>query len=226
MRIAKSLDDIGKKYNTDKASTFTYNDKVYPGHDYLRFYELFLQTFKKQKFTLVELGCFTGASLRMWKEYFSKVRVVGVDLDSNLESLKKEKIDFICSDATAGDLPAKLSAYTDICCIIDDGSHAWGDQRRSFEMLFPVLNSGGYYIIEDLECGADGAYPNIPPKVLDSQIFWDYAMDRMKILRVSENRNQQSYRPFFYQLPKYIQELESSIDMALVVPGSVIFRKK
>lgn len=203
-----------------------HNNATMYGHDYLRFYELFLQTFKKTKFTLVELGCFTGASLRMWKEYFSKVRVVGVDLDSRLESLKKEKIDFICSDATASDLPAKLSVYDDIYCIIDDGSHAWGDQRRSFEMLFPILNSGGYYIIEDLECGAEGAYPEIPPKVLDSQIFWDYAIDRMRILRVSENRNREQYRPFYYQLPKYIQELESSIDMALLVPGSIIFRKK
>ena len=85
---------------------------------------------------------------------------------------------------------------------------------------------GGYYIIEDLECGAAGAYPSYPPKVLDAQVFWDYAADRMRILRVSENRNQINFRPFFNQLPKYIQDIELSIDMALIVPGSIIFRKK
>lgn len=222
-----SLEELGLKYNTDKSAKFAYGEKVYDGHDYLKYYELFLSTLKDKSFTLVELGCFTGASLKMWKEYFPNAHITGVDLNPDLAKLEEDRISFICSDAVADDLPQKLSEYSGtISCIIDDCSHAWGDQRRSFEMLFPLLNSGGYYIIEDLECGAMGAYPVYPPKILDAQVFWDYAMDRMKILRVSENRNQKSYRPFFSQLPPLIQEIELSIDMAIVVPGSIIFRKK
>ena len=163
----------------------------------------------------------------MWKEYYAKAHIIGVDLDEKLARLEEERISFVCSDAVADDLPQKLSKFNEnIMCIIDDCSHAWGDQRRTFEMLFPMVNSGGFYIIEDLECGALGAYPNYPPKVLDAQVFWDYAMDRMKILRVSENRNQVNYRPFFNQLPPHIQALEKSIDMAFIVPGAIIFRKK
>lgn len=222
-----SLDELGQKYSTDKASKWIWNNQERKGHDYLRFYELFLKDFKKSKFTMVELGCFTGASLRMWKEYFTKATIVGVDLNPKLKEIEEERLDFICSDATAEDLPQKLNKYKGtISLIIDDCSHAWGDQRRSFEMLFPILSSGGYFIIEDLECGAMGAYPSCPPKVLDAQVFWDYAMDRMKILRVSENRNQPAFRPFFTQLPKHIQDIENQIDMALIVPGSIIFRKK
>ena len=223
------LDELGLKYNTDKASKFVVNGQEIKGHDYLKHYELFLSTLKEKEFTMVELGCFTGASLKMWKEYFPQAHIVGVDLNEKLSVLEDDRISFICSDATAEDLPLKIFqrwGNNNISCIIDDCSHAWGDQRRSFEMLFPILSSGGYYIIEDLECGSMGAYPSHPPKILDAQLFWDYAMDRIKILRVSESRNQVNYRPFFNHLPKHIQEIESSIDMAIVVPGSIIFKKK
>lgn len=227
MEEFKILDSLGVKYNTDKASRYNRRGNVVPGHDYLRHYEIFLSHLRDEKFTLVELGCYTGASLKMWKEYFAQAHIIGVDLNEKLSSLEQERISFICSDAVADSLPSKLASYNeDILCIIDDCSHAWGDQRRSFEMLFPLIKSGGYYIIEDLECGAAGAYPAYPPKVLDAQIFWDYAMDRMKILRVSEKRNPINFRPFFSQLPPHIQEIEKSIDMAFIVPGSVIFRKK
>ncbi len=221
-----TLSELGLKYNTDKASLFVYNNTTLKGHDYLKYYELFLKELKKEHFTLVELGCFTGASLKMWKEYFPKAEIAGVDLNPKLTSLEEDRIHFICSNAVSIELLQKLNKFKNIKCIIDDCSHAWSDQRRSFEMLFPILSSGGYYIIEDLECGSMGAYPNYPPTVLDSQIFWDYAADRMRILRVSESCNQIQYRPFFNQLPKHIQDIELSIDMSIIVPGSIIFRKK
>lgn len=221
------LEELGIKYNTDKASKVVYGEKTYAGHDYLKYYELFLSPLRDAEFTLIELGCFRGSSLKMWKEYFANAQIVGVDLNKDLKRLEEDRISFISSDATSEDLPEKLEPYAgSIGCIIDDCSHAWGDQRRSFEMLFPLVSSGGYYIIEDLECGSMGAYPSYPPKVLDAQVFWDYAMDRMKILRVSENRNQVRFRPFFSELPPHIQEIELSIDMAIAVPGSLIFRKK
>lgn len=228
VNLGNRLEELGVKYNTDKAGMYKRRGNFVKGHDYLKYYELFLSTLKDDNFTLVELGCYTGASLKMWKEYFENAHIIGVDLNEKLVSLEEDRISFICSDAAAQDLPQKLlqCASSNIMCILDDCSHAWGDQRRSFEMLFPLLKSGGYYIIEDLECGSLGAYPAYPPKVLDAQVFWDYAMDRMKILRVSENRNQVNYRPFFSQLPPHVQKLELEIDMAIVVPGSIIFRKK
>ena len=223
------LNDLGLKYNTDKATECIVGDKKYVGHDYLRHYELFLKDFKQTEFEVVELGCYTGASINMWSEYFEKAEIIGVDLNSELKSIETNKIKFICSDATAEDLPAKIKdlAKYPIKLIIDDCSHAWGDQRRSFEMLFPMLNSGGYYIIEDLECGSGGAYAtSYPPKVWDSQLFFDYALDRMRILRVSENRNPERFRPFFDEMPKYIQDIERSIDMSIIIPGAIIFKKK
>lgn len=224
-----NLDSLGCKHNTDKASEVNCNNTILKGHDYLKYYEMFLNNFTRKKFAIVELGCFLGDSLRMWKEYFPKADIIGVDLNENLRnSLNADGIKFICADATSDDLPAKILKTTklDIKCIIDDCSHAWGDMRRSFEILFPYLSSGGYYIIEDLECGTLGAYPKYPPRIQDAQPFFDYALDRMRILRVSENRNPVRFRPNFHELPQIIQDIELSIDMAMIIPGAIIFRKK
>lgn len=35
--------------------------------------------------------------------------------------------------------------------IIDDGGHTMNQQRTSFIALLPLVRSGGYYVIEDLE---------------------------------------------------------------------------
>ncbi len=221
------LEQLGQKYNTDKASTYNLGDRIIDAHDYLKYYEIFLSQLCEKEFTLVELGCFRGSSLKMWKEYFEKATIVGVDLNEHLKNIEDDRIKFICSDATSEQLANNLlENYSNIKCIIDDCSHAWADQRISFERLFPILNSGGYYIIEDLECGSTGAYSAFPPKILDAQPFWDYAVDRMKILRVSENCDPTKYRPFFSQLPEHIKNIEASIDMGIFIPGAIIFRKK
>lgn len=85
-----------------------------------------------KKFTLIELGCYRLASLRLWRDYFTQAQIVGVDLNEKLISIE-ENIDTITSDATDDNLIKKINQYKNIKCIIDDASHAWGDQRYSLE---------------------------------------------------------------------------------------------
>lgn len=229
MYKAGYLNSLGNKHNTDKSNEYILENVLTQGHDYLKNYELFLKEFINDEFTLVELGCDKGESLRMWREYYPKAEIIGIDIKPEVEKiLEPDNIKFICENAASDDLPQKISetATKDIKIIIDDCSHAWGDQRYSFEKLFPILSSGGYYIIEDMECGTMGAYPDYPPRFQDSQPFLEYIFDRMRILRVSERRNPVQFRPYFNELPKHIQEIELSIDMATLIHGAIIFRKK
>ena len=54
----------------------------------------------------------------------------------------------------------------DFDIILDDGGHKMDQQITSFRVLFPILKSGGVYIIEDLgtsyllEWGGYGTKPN------------------------------------------------------------------
>ena len=58
-----------------------------------------------------------------------------------------------------------IEKYGNFDIILDDGSHKNKDVIKSFELLFPLMNDGGLYIVEDTICYKDSDsidvnYPN------------------------------------------------------------------
>ena len=221
------LDKYGFMQDTDKASVKLGDHYLRISHDYLRHYDFLFNSFRNNKFNLIEFGCAGGGSLRTWKEYFPNVEVYGIDLDENAKKLEEERIHIVIGNAVSKTTFDELKKEVGTAFIIlDDASHAWGDQRRSFELFWDILSSGGFYIIEDLECGTLGAYPNYPPEILDAQPFYDYMQDRSKILRWAPDREPKVNSYHFADLPAHIQKIESEMDMCVFIPGAVVVRKK
>lgn len=131
------LDRIGTKHGTDKASTF---------HDYLRIYSRIMSP--GQNVMLLEIGWGDGASMKMWRDYFAPGSViVGIDIEP------KEEIPgvyFEHVDATAPIVQEHIGDYGLFDFIIDDGSHMSPDVIATFQLLWPLVKPGGFYIIEDL----------------------------------------------------------------------------
>ncbi len=104
---------------------------------------------------LLEIGVQNGGSLELWADYLpANSTIIGVDIDPRIGDLKFDKpgITALVADATD---PAAIDralgdARFDI--IIDDGSHLCSDVCATFELLFPRLEPGGRFIIEDLHC--------------------------------------------------------------------------
>lgn len=221
------LNALGRSFGTDKADLLNKHGGAWLGHDYLRHYDVVLSSLRENAIDVLEFGCGQGGSLKTWKAYFPNARITGVDLDENAKQFEEERVRVLISDATDEKTYEALTAENDnIMLIVDDASHAWGDQRRSLELFWPALKSGGYYIIEDLEMGAVGAYPEYPPQVFDAQPFHDYLKDRVSILRCSGNCLPEVNRPLFDQLPERVQAIERELDMLLFIPGAAILRKK
>ena len=163
----------------------------------------------------------------MWEKYFPSAEIFGVDLDETAKRHEKGIIHMVIGDATSQETHDELKAAVGTAFIIlDDASHAWSDQRRSFELFWDIVSPGGFYVIEDLECGTDGAYPQYPPKIFDAQPFNEYMHDRSKILRWAPDRQPEKNSYHFEQLPKHIQKIEREMDMCTFIPGAVIVRKK
>jgi len=134
------LDAVGLKYLTDKASNL---------HDYLRAYDFFFQKWRHDRFRLLELGIFKGGSLGMWAEYFPNADIIGVDIKEEKRELATDRIAVEIGDAgDAGTLEA-LGRY-EPRIIIDDASHQWEHQLTAFFTLFPRLQPGGIYVVEDI----------------------------------------------------------------------------
>ena len=126
-------------------SPIGYADKG-TAHTYLDYYTKVLGTYRYTASKVLEIGIYNGHSINMWAKYFDKAHIIGVDiLDRNVE----------CSDCTLvyGDatLDETFTSIGNLDVIIDDGSHNVEDQIKTFHILFPRLNVGGIYIIEDIQ---------------------------------------------------------------------------
>ena len=144
--LVMSLDAIGLSYGTDKASN---------GHNYLKYYEMFLAPIRLKNIALLEIGVDKGASLKMWSDYFPNGRITGWDIDDKKEYEIENKIWTFKVDQS--DKWSMLNTIQNICytIICEDGSHNAEDQILTFETLFPHVIQGGYYIIEDCLCSFD-----------------------------------------------------------------------
>src|SRR6478736_6325162 len=83
--MAESLVDIGKRHGTDKAV---------PERVMLPAYEMHLSEAREREITLVEIGVLEGNSLRMWRDYFPRGQINGVDIspDAALQEDKRNRI--------------------------------------------------------------------------------------------------------------------------------------
>ena len=154
------LNDIGLKYGADKSSKF---------HNYLDFYQ---EQLPDRDFSgrLLEIGVMDGLSMKMWREYYPKAEIVGIDIKDmshmhNDDWQVPESVKLIEVNGTV-EKPVRALGNFDI--IIDDGSHYWAEQQKSFEILYyKQLNKGGVYILEDLWTSYIDYYANAKINTLD-----------------------------------------------------------
>lgn len=152
-----NLNNLGLKYETDKSSNW---------HNYLKYYDLIFNPIKDNKIKLLEIGIWGGASLLMWKDYFPNGEITGMDIEEK-QYLKQDRINIYKGDqSNKEDLWALNRKYGFFDIIIDDGSHYGHHQKISFETLFPLLNSGGYYVIEDCLCSYNNTW-NSDVKIME-----------------------------------------------------------
>ena len=133
--------EIGNKCNTDK---ITY-------HQYHFSYEYFLKPFYDRSGAILEIGVNEGASLNMWLELFPNAFIYGMDIGRTYEGVRHKV--FQGDQSLVEDLERLKSNVQvhPIWFINDDGSHVPEHQLLTFNTLFPLLEEGGVYIIEDIE---------------------------------------------------------------------------
>lgn len=137
----KTLDEIGVLCGTDKCSR---------RHNYLEVYEKYLLPLRDKEINLLEIGVAEGCSLRMWKEYFQKGNIYGLDFIDRKVLEEDRIVTLKANQASEFELTEALGTKKfDI--IIDDASHIPSYQQASITALFDnYLKENGIYIIEDL----------------------------------------------------------------------------
>ena len=72
----KTLDELALLYGTDKSSL---------DHNYTETYDRLFHSLRNAQITLLEIGVSSGASLKMWLDYFPLAHIVGFDIEEVLE---------------------------------------------------------------------------------------------------------------------------------------------
>ena len=147
--MANELDILARKYNTDKRT----NDSPETDyHGYTPIYEELLGTNLLKYKNVLEIGVATGASHKMWYDYFPNAMIYGIDnlIQYENPNINNDRIKIFIGDQTDGDFLESSFAGIKFDLIIDDGGHGSWQHQISFKHLFPKLNHNCYYIIEDL----------------------------------------------------------------------------
>lgn len=149
----ETLDEIAIRNGTDKATVFT---RTYAKpHGYTPHFDLLFSPLREQPIKLLEIGVGGGESIRTWLEYFPLASVVGVDNNPDSWNGPHDRYRFVLGNQGDGSFWEKFTGEVgsgwDV--IIDDGSHVSLDILTTWNSLWPRVNPGGFYAIEDLGVG-------------------------------------------------------------------------
>jgi cephalosporin hydroxylase len=114
----------------------------------------------------MEIGMWDGGSAVFWHEILKPKKMIGIDLlkDGGTEIYKKYKTEhpntfFDYWDTSQTDkkkLTEILNRHLngeELDLVFDDASHRYHQSLDSFNIVFPYVKKGGYYIIEDWAWG-------------------------------------------------------------------------
>lgn len=141
--FSQKFRDAGIKYDCDKIIW----------HEYHLYYGDYLGMIADKEGGMMEIGVQNKNSIRIWLELFPKLYIYGLDIDDEITE-KTDKYEIIKADQSKEEDLENVIAkiHHPLWLIMDDGSHVPEHQLLSFNRLFPLLQQGGVYIIEDIEC--------------------------------------------------------------------------
>lgn len=137
----KSLLEYGVIHGTDKVA-----------NEYLLIYETYIREIRTSAKKVLEIGIAGGASLRMWQDYFPNATIVGMDHNKDYCNIVQNLIHCICGDATKPESWDRIrhSFGDNFDLMVDDGFHTTADILTAFRYAFPLVRSGGLYVVEDV----------------------------------------------------------------------------
>jgi hypothetical protein len=143
-------------------------------HCYALDYYRHFAPFREDTFNLLEIGLQNARqddglpsdapSLRGWRGFFPNATVYGYDINDFGFLPLEDTFTFQGDQSSRDDLQRFLATYREppFRLVVDDGSHVPSHQQISLAALFPSLEPGGMYVIEDL---AWQPYPESPRTV-------------------------------------------------------------
>jgi demethylmacrocin O-methyltransferase len=122
------------------------------------YYDWHFRRLRRSQINVLEIGIggyanrrAGGSSLRLWKAYFKRAQIFGIDLaDGRLHEQARIKT-FQGDQGDRAFLQSVADRIGTLNIVIDDGSHLNEHVISTFETLFPRLAPDGIYVVEDTQ---------------------------------------------------------------------------
>jgi cephalosporin hydroxylase len=148
----------GSRPLSEKGALEKYFDKnttgrgIWKWRHYFPIYEKYLKRFIGKPSKLVEIGVYSGGSLRMWKDYLGEeCEIIGIDIENDCKAYEESRVRIEIGDQADSSFWNQFKMReTDINVLIDDGGHTPEQQAVTLQEMLPHLSPGGVYICEDI----------------------------------------------------------------------------
>ena len=142
-------------FGTDKWGGSRYGPR---GHWYAKRYAAHFAPLRLKRLNILEIGVGGysdpkngGESLRMWKAFFPHSTLYAIDIYEK-RPLEERRINIFQGRQDDEAFLRKVAAEIGrLDIVIDDGSHVNAHVLKTFDVLFPLLDAHGFYVIEDTQ---------------------------------------------------------------------------
>ena len=151
-----TLCDLCVKCGTDK-SPYTPNGGH--RHPYTAPYSLLFEPLRGKRIKFAEIGIFRGASILVWRNFFSKARIYGFDNDAaSMEQIRTANLPGVILDYMDATSQTSMESVFQkhmadgelFDVILDDALHDPTQQQVTIRTCLSKLKQGGILIIEDI----------------------------------------------------------------------------
>jgi hypothetical protein len=146
--LSMDLTELALEFGSDKWCVHRYTPHYQRHFSHLRDREMLVLELGIGGYAREQQG---GASLKMWKWFFPRAQVVGVDIQDKSFVNEPRIRAFEGSQVDRKLMRRIVHRFGNPTIVIDDGSHRPPHVIKSFQILFPMLADGGLYVIEDIQ---------------------------------------------------------------------------
>lgn len=157
---------LGRQFHTDKSPLNFEREPSMPGvdpyrHGYTPYYFHKFMSLHDKPILFGEIGVLHNASMKMWRQYFTRARLVGFDFsDEFLDNARSDRLEMASfvkmdiRDPVSIDAALRrgrgLRGQVKYDILVEDSTHNLPDQVRFIKIALGHVRSGGTIVIEDV----------------------------------------------------------------------------
>lgn len=146
-------------------------DEIAKPRPYYAVYDRYFASLARRRLSILELGTYKGDSTKILASFFRNSRILTLDIQPrNIDFSRFRNVHALQADQTDRPTLERICGEWSpdgFDIVIDDAAHVGCHSLRSYEILFPRVKPGGFYVVEDW---GTGYWPDWPDGAVSAPV--------------------------------------------------------